>query len=313
MNSIDWSFSEVLKVVAKEMDKDVLRKLVEAANRPEHEAAARRVPWAKLRGDTWLNYVMSKTQWSWADLKQDLGKNRARSHLVDRWRNEEVCPYRVSAQKLDKRVSGSLALFDLPMWGLLGLGPKTEREIQRLEGLAKSSGPLPDEIGATVGMDNAYRGCYPEVLYGPASLVMEGSLRSFNELILRARRAEAQFNDREHADYIESLYMLFPTIAKISYFAPNAVGLAQAISDLHQRVEWSRMSVGVDWNVICSAIVGPDGEREREALLLSWIRPNTSGQISPINRGKFVPASDSGDPSSVLDDPNKRRDQQRNT
>lgn len=281
------------------MDKDVLRRLVEAANRPEHEAAERRVPWAKLRGDTWLNYVMSKTQWSWADLKQELGKNRARSHLVDRWRNEEVCPYRVSAQKLDKRVPGSLALFDLPMWGLLGLGPKTEREIQRLEGLAKSSGPLPDEIGATVGMDNAYRGCYPEVLYGPASLVMEGSLCSFNELILRARRAEAQFNDREHADYIESLYMLFPTIAKISYFAPNAVGLAQAISDLHHRVEWSRASIGVDWNVIRSAIEATDSEDTRHELLLGWIRAGDSNETSPIKRSKITLATNIGDPSAV--------------
>ena len=308
MNSIDSTFSGLRKVVAEEMDKDVLRKLVEAANRPEHEAAARRVPWAKLRGDTWLNYVMSKTQWSWADLKQELGKNRARSHLVDRWRNEEVNPYRVSAQKLDKRVPGSLALFDLPMWGLLGPGPKTKREIQRLEEIAESSGPLPDEIGATVGRDNAYRGCYPEMLYGSASLVMEGSLRSFNELILRVRRAEAHFNDRDHADNIASLYMLFPTIAKLPYFAPSTVGLAQAISDLHHRVEWSRASVGVDWNVICSAINGSSEEADREELLLAWIRSGASGQISPINRGNIVSASDTGDPSLVLGDLNERSD-----
>ena len=51
-------------------------------------------------------------------------------------------------------------------------------------------------LGATFGMDNAFRGYYPEALYGPASLMMEGSLRSFTVLIARAGRAETQFNDR---------------------------------------------------------------------------------------------------------------------
>ena len=245
---------------------------------------------------------MSRTQWSWQDLKDELGRNRSRSELVERWKSGEVNPSRVSAQKLDKHAPGSLALFDLPMWGLLGLGPKTEQEIERLLKKAVDSGLLPDEIGATVGMDNAYRRTYPEALYGPASLVMEGSLSSFNKLILLTRQAEASFDDRKHAEYIACLYMLFPTIAKIPYFALSTVGIAQAISDLHGRVEWSRVSFGVDWNVVQSAIDSLENECAREKLLLSWIRPNGSCEAGPIRRSKIGRALDIGDPSSMLGD-----------
>ena len=298
-----WRKKVTRKVLAKEKRKEWLRKLVAAVKLPEREAAARRIHWSRLRGDVWLRYVMLQTKWSWQDLKDELRKNRARSELVEKWRAGEVNPSRVSAQKIEEHAPGSLALFDLPMWGLLGTGPKTEREIERLLKKAEDSGPLPDQIDATIGMDNAYRGAYPEALYGPLSLVMDRSLASFNRLIVLTREAEAGFDDRRHAQLIESLYLLFPTIAKFPYFAPSTIGLAQAISDLHGRVEWSRASFGVDWNVLHAAIDSPDDESEREKLLLSWIRPNGSCAASPIRRSKIGRAPDIGNPSSAVGNP----------
>jgi hypothetical protein len=71
-----------------------------------------------------------------------------------------------------------------------------------------------------------------------------------------------------------------PTIAKISNFTPSAVRLAQTISNLHHRVEWSRVSVGVDWNVIRAAIESTDNEVDREELLLSWIGEHNRSGLS---------------------------------
>lgn len=292
------------KVLTDEKRREWLKKLIAAVSLPEREAAARRENWAKMRGDVWLRYVMTETRWSWSELKRELRRNRSRSSLVDKWRSGTVNPYRVSAEKLDSHAPGSLALFDLPMWNLLDQGSKTERDILLLERKAKDSGLLPDAIGGTVGMDNAYRGMYPRELYGSASLVMEGTISAFNQLVVMVRRAEASSDDKSHATHIENLYLLFPTIAKIPYFRPSTIGIAQAITDLHHRVEWSRVKFAVDWEVIKSAIEAPADESEREELLMSWIGRQVSHHKNPIIHGKVEAAADVENPSVILDLPN---------
>lgn len=269
------------------MSPEAKAKLAEGARRMNGDHIRR--DWASIRSTVWLEYVRYATGWSWDDLKRELRKHRSRSALVDKWRTGEVSAYRVSAKKLFDAAPRSLALFDLPMWNLLDNAVKSENEIKRLVRGTSNRDPLPDEFDTEISIVTAYRSTdYPS--HTPIDkLVAAGDIRALNSLVVRTREAEAARDDRDHAESVRGLYLIFPDIAKLPYFQSSIAALGQVLRDLHCRVPWSKATIGVDWPAIKAAIDQDESEDDRWRRVEDWLRPYTSESCCPVQQKYFDP------------------------
>ncbi|MGB5664286.1 hypothetical protein [Eudoraea sp.] len=251
-------------------------------------------PWQRLRGDVWLSYVLTKTNWSWEELKRRVGKDRSRSYLVDQWRKGEVTPGPGSARKLEKEVPGSFELFSNPAWWLLRDYPVSAREVQK---------SIASYIPKNKGFDfYAYQ--FPELL-SPTDklqrkvpfheddsmmLYLRGDIHAFALILALVRKAEAERRDEMHMIHIADLYRSLPTLGRLPYIRPHFHLVRQMVDALRGRLLYTDLMVGVDWPLIAEQMVSDRFYHGYVRIPRDEMTPKNRIHCDPVTEGQIIPA-----------------------
>lgn len=253
----------------------------------------------RLRTTAWLNHACTRAgcaSWSEFD-KMYVERGRSRSNLGEKWRKGIVEPRRYSAEKLNERLPGTLAVFESPLWVLLENRPFSKPEIGRIMSDYRpvEASDLPffwlfpeDEARWKQGR------CAPTLtMRDTGGLVHRGDMWGFTALLWTMRYAEADGDQELHHRASEDMYRAMPMALREPWLADHATALFELTEAIRARSLYSFFLFDVDFDVVKRQATDPTYEPVRE------LRPR-----DPVT-GRFLEVEDPVLPAHVI--PGKER------
>lgn len=224
----------------------------------------------RLRTTAWLDDARTRagcTSWPEFD-KMYVERGRSRSNLGEKWRKGIVEPSRYSAEKLEERLPGTLAVFDSPLWVLLENRRFGQSEVERIMSACrpqKASG-LPffwlfpgDEVRW-----KQWR-CLPTlIMRDTGGLAHRGDMWGFLALLWTVRYAEADGDQELHHLASEDMYRAMPMAIREPWLAEHATVLFELTEAIRARSLYSYCLFDVDFDVIKRQAIDPTYEPVRE-------------------------------------------------
>lgn len=237
-----------------------------------------------FRSKIWLEYAVAQSGLPWSEFaKQYVYRGRARSSLADKWRAGVIQPTRFSAQRLERFLPGTLAIYDSPLFLVLEDRPFTVQELRKLfapyrearDQLIVWKFPNDDELRE--------RRHWVPTLHekDTSSLVRRGDIWGFIATVWVARMSEARGELDHHFMACMDVYRAAPAALKEPWLASHADQLFELLETLRSRVPSTLIMFDVDVDIIKRQASDPNHEPIRE------FRPR-----DPVTR-QFVEIEDS--------------------
>lgn len=224
----------------------------------------------RLRTTAWLDGARKLAACpSWPEFdKMYVERGRSRSNLGEKWRKGIVEPSRYSAEKLEDRLPGTLAVFDSPLWVLLENRPFSQSEVAKImsDYRPQKASDLPffwlfpnDEV------QWKQRRCAPTLsMRDTGGLVHRGDMWGFLALLWTMRYAEADGDQELHHLASEDMYRAMPMAIREPWLADHATTLFELTEAIRARRSYSFYLFDVDFDVIKRQATDPTYEPVRE-------------------------------------------------
>lgn len=247
-----------------------------------------------LRTLACLDYAYRQSQcgsWPEFDAKYVV-RGRTRSNLAEKWRKGSVELTRLSVAEIDKLLSGTLAVFDSPLWLLLENRPFSKFEVKgvmRAYRPDKKSGlPFSWLFPGDEEQWTQWR-CAPTLsIYDTDGLVRRGDIWGFIALLWTMRYAEADGDQLLHHRAAESMYRAMPMALREPWLSNHADELIDLTEIIRARCLYSFCLFDVDFDVIKRQVEDPLYEPVRE------LRPRN------LANGYFIAMEDPVLPAHVI-------------
>lgn len=208
-----------------------------------------------LRGKVTLDYAVQKSGLDRAKFAEIyLYRNRSNSRLMEKWDTGKATLFRNSAKALDKRLTGTLAVFDLPLFELLADLPLAEKKIASLlrpyrppDSPYRSSAWIFPDHEAKITDETFVHIAVP---WDTGSLRMYGTLESFCVILGVMRAAESARDLATHLMACQDLFRALPIVLRQPYFALHAKALGKQLIRIRNRIPYSRLFFDVNWRLI---------------------------------------------------------------
>lgn len=249
----------------------------------------------RLRTTAWLNHAYAQARCvSWPEFdKTYVERGRSRSNLGEKWRKGTAAPRRYSAEKLNERLPGTLAVFESPLWVLLENQPFSKSEIGKV-----MSDYRP---GETSGLpffwlfptDEARwkRGrCAPTLtMSDTGGLVHRGDMWGFIALLWTMRYAEADGDQQLHHRASQDMYRAMPMAIREPWLADHAAALIELTESIRARSLYSFYLFDVDFEVIKRQAADPTYEPVRELRRRDPVTGRFQGVEDPVLPAQIIP------------------------
>lgn len=240
------------------------------------EAPTRRTPWRAVRGRLWLDHALWRSGVPLTDFERVyIRRARSASNLVPKWRAGTVLPTRASAVALERLLSGTFWIFDLPLFALLADEPIRRRTLERLTNafFGESWTGMPEWRLPVADLDGTRVYCRSS----PRELVHRGDIWGLCALIGTVRWAELEGDFLLHIEASQDAFRALPALLR----EPWAAASIRPLYDLIERVR-IRMPTPAPF----SKRSGPRSKRWPPGQTLKRIRPDgrrdRAGRSRPI-------------------------------
>ena len=208
---------------------------------------SRQATWRALRGKLWLDHAIWRSGLTPRQFESEhIHRDRSPSNLMGKWLAGDVLPSHASAKALERRIPGTLWVFELPLFPLLANFPVLRQDLRRLTadweareempGMGPDWRLPPDSEGRTV--------CY---LCDTSSLVSRGDLWGLTALTAIMRLAELEGDQPGHVAASKDAFRALPALMRLQWFGPSAHAIFQQLEALQHRMPYSKVSFQADW------------------------------------------------------------------
>ncbi|WP_081130081.1 hypothetical protein [Metallibacterium scheffleri] len=257
----------------------------------------------------WLEYAVRRSGLAWRDfVRECVYRGRARSSLADKWRTGKALPTRLSAQRIERLLSGTLAVFDSPLFPLLEDRPFTVQELRKLFAPYRETRvplivwrfPNDEELRE--------RRHWVPTLHekDTSSLVRRGDIWGFIAAVWVARMCEAQGELDYHFTACMDVYRAAPAALKESWLAPHVDQLFKLLETVRYREISTFIMFDVDLDIIKRQASDPNHEPIREYRPRDPLTHRFVEIEDPVLPAHWIPGT-------VWRDQQRRREQRRAT
>lgn len=210
-----------------------------------------------------------------------LYRHRSRSRLMEKWISGQSTLFRISAEALDKRLPGTLAVFELPLFELLTDAPISERKVAKLlEPYRVKEGHFFHGTCPWVFPDFDAKMADKTIVPIMAetdmvNLKAYGTVESFCVILGIMRAAEARGDLSTHLSAAQCIFRALPMVLKLPWFAPHAKELGRLLFRLRDRVLYSHFYFDVNWRLILRQARDP----QFHSFRYRWPRDPESGRF----------------------------------
>lgn len=266
-------------------------------------------PAREFRAKVWLDHAVRRSGLCWPDFaKSCVYRGRARSSLAEKWRQGKALPTRLSAQRIERLLPGTLAVFDSPLFPLLEDRPFTVQELQKLFAPYREARvplviwrfPNDDEL-------RERRHWVPTLVErDTSSLVRRGDVWGFIAALWVARMSEAQGESNDHYMAFMDIYRAAPAALKEPWLASHADQLINLLETLRFREPATFPMFDVDLDIIKRQAADPSHEPIREYRPRDPLTHRFVEIEDPVLPAHWIPGT-------VWRDRQLRREQRRST
>jgi hypothetical protein len=214
-------------------------------------------PHLVLRAQVTLSYALQQSGLSRHEFADDhLYRERSRSRLMEKWLSGQSTLFRISAAALDKRIPGTLSVFELPLFELLANAPISERRVARLlEPYRVKEGHFFYGSCPWVFPDLDAKMADKTIVPIMSETDMEnlkayGTVDSFCVILGIMRAAEARGDLSMHLFAAQYVFRALPMVLKLPWFAPFTKELGRQLFRLRDRVLYSHFYFDVNWRLL---------------------------------------------------------------
>jgi hypothetical protein len=254
--------------------------------------------WHDLRGRITLSYALSK---SGLDKKsfgaEYLYKGRAQSNLLEKWLSGETVLYPNSAARLDKRLPGTLEVFNSPLFKLLADRPLSDRKVNGLlkpyQATKKDGAPIIHWKFPNWDQRLEDRTLIPVLMQEDTHTLFTGNdWYSFVAILGVVRLADAIGDSDLHGKASRDMFRALPAVLKLPWFRQHAESLIPQLEKVRNRMLFSVFMFDVDWDVIWRQVDDPNHQPNR----LRRPRDPVSGRFvdieDPIMEAQIIPGAE---------------------
>ncbi len=251
--------------------------------------------WQRLRGKMTLSFALHKSNKSEKEFAETYGY--AESRLMEKWLSGETVLSRISAQKIDRLVPGTLEVFDFPMFPLLADKPMSEMRVRQLLNpylATKDSGApylywnFPSKLAKL--QDKSF---VPSLFERDThALFQYNDIYSFNALLGVVRIADSAGDADFHYSAFMDLTRALPTMLKLPWIRQHAEMFINHINTIRSRLLFTIVMFDIDWDVIWQQVEDPLHQPKRE--LRPWDRATARfAEIEdPVLTAEVIPGTE---------------------
>lgn len=246
----------------RETLKDTIRSLTKEKSEKSPE-------WHGLRGRVTLSYAVAKSGLDERTFAREyLYKGRTDSGLMEKWLSNEAALNRISAERLNKRLPGTIEIFHLPLFELLADKPMSAPRVRTLmepyRATKAGSAPFIFRRFSNQAERIAGRNYVPVLVERDThTAYTDNELYSFVSILSVVRLADAVGDSELHCKASKYLFRALPSVLKLSFFREHVESLIQQLEVVRSRMQFSALMFDVDWDVIWRQIDEPDHQSNR--------------------------------------------------
>lgn len=236
-----------------------------------------------LRGLVWLDHALYLSGLGLSDFaRKFLDHHSEKSGLVYKWASGATMPNPTSVRRIDKKLPGSAAFYDLPLYAFLDTRPLTKKQTKKLLAVYEIPGRElnPWAFPNDQELDEQRRFIQTMIRDDSHALFSRGDIYGFTVIVGLVREAEAAGDTRSLLIHLTNMYRAFPSVARIPWFRNHINLLRECVDAIYYRNLVVRMAFDVDWAVIKKQINAPIHETIRH---LCPRDPVTQRYILPVD------------------------------
>lgn len=236
-------------------------------NNLERPRRAHRTDPKVLQGLVWLDHALHLADLDLSDFAQKfLDYHSEHSGLIYKWANGKTAPTATSVRRIDKKLPGSGAIYNLPLFSLLDPRPLSKKQVKKL--LAIYEIPERDLYPWIFPNDEELREqnhfVHTMMRNDSYPLFSRGDIYGFTVIVGLVREAEAKGDVTSLLAHLTNMYRAFPAVARIPWFRNHVDLLRECIDAIRYRNYVASLTFDVDWTVINKQINAPVHETLRE-------------------------------------------------
>ena len=220
-----------------------------------------------LQGLVWLDHSLYLAELDLSNFAQKfLDHHTDRSGLIYKWANGKAAPNDETRRRIDKKLPGSCAVYDLPLFSLLDPRPLSKNQVSKLLAIYKApdSDLFPWKFPNDDEMETQNRCARTMIRDDSTALLSRGDIYGFTVIIGLVREAEAKGDMNALLVHLTNAYRAFPAVARIPWYRNHANLLRKCVDTIRYRNYVVGMTFDVDWTVISKQINAAEHEMLRE-------------------------------------------------